>query len=179
MSQEHLLPSSSAPQEKALAGAIGRLSAVPVRIGDLWNPDKCPVEFLPWLGWAVSVDEWSDDWSESQQRAAIKSSLAVHRIKGTVAAVKAVLAPYGATVALTEWWQKTPKGEPHTFDIDVVVSGDGAASASFLDSLKRSIDKVKPVRSHYDLTTGVKFTHAMGLAGTVRSLQFQTFSMEE
>ena len=172
-----LLPSNATEYELALEQATARISDIQVPISDLWSASDCPASLLPWLAWALSVDEWSEDFDESQQRVAIENSLQVHTLKGTVKAVKDALKPYGATVVLTEWWEKTPQGEPYSFDIDVVVSGGGAENTDFLDSLKRSIDQVKPVRSYYSLITGVQFTHTMGLAGAMSSVQFQTFEM--
>ena len=64
-----LLPPSATKQERALALATSRVSDVPLPIRTLWNPDTCPLELLPWLAWALSVDTWDPNWSESIKRA--------------------------------------------------------------------------------------------------------------
>ena len=38
--------------------------------------ENCPADVLPWLGWALSVDDWDQDWSEQQKRSAIAASSA-------------------------------------------------------------------------------------------------------
>ena len=51
-----LLPANATPLERALAETTARLSDVAVPIRDLWSPENCPTELLPWLAWALSVD---------------------------------------------------------------------------------------------------------------------------
>ena len=62
---------------------------------DVTDPDTCPVEALPFLAWAVSVDEWPVGATVSDKRAIIKASIAVHRSKGTQQSIKEVLAAAG------------------------------------------------------------------------------------
>ena len=91
-----LLPPNASALERAVEGAIrARLEAVPVPLATLWNPDTCPVALLPWLAWALSIDEWDDTWIEAQQRAVIRESYAVHALKGTVHSIKAMLRAAG------------------------------------------------------------------------------------
>lgn len=92
---ESLLPQNATPFEVAAEGASSRLSDVPVPVRDVWNANTCPVDLLPWLAWALAVGEWDSGWPEATKRAVIKSSTAVHRIKGTVASVKRALAAAG------------------------------------------------------------------------------------
>lgn len=88
---ESLLPSSASQFEVDLSESIARIGDVPVNISDLWNPDLCPLNFLPWLAWSLSVDWWDDAWSEEIKRKVVKSSIAIHRHKGTPWAVKEYL----------------------------------------------------------------------------------------
>jgi phage tail P2-like protein len=60
----NLLPPNATASEIALDDSTARLSVV-VDIEKLWNVATCPVALLPWLAWALSVDEWKDDWSET------------------------------------------------------------------------------------------------------------------
>lgn len=86
-----LLPLNSTEFERALAGAMSRISEIPSPLRDLWRPDTCPVDFLPWLAWALSVDEWDPSWSEERKRAQVADSLKLHMKKGTPWAVKTAL----------------------------------------------------------------------------------------
>lgn len=124
----------------------------PDPIRPLWNPATCPLDLLPWLAWAFSVDVWNSNWSEEVKRAVVATSIETHRKKGTVGAVKGALAALGAGSALVEWWQKSPTGTPHTFTINLV-SGD--SSLEMQDAMAAAIDRTKPLRSHYDIVYGV------------------------
>jgi len=47
------------------------------------------------LAWAHSLDEWDESWPEETKRAAVQSSISVHRKKGTLGAVRRALAAAG------------------------------------------------------------------------------------
>ncbi|MDT9105875.1 phage tail protein I, partial [Escherichia coli] len=110
-----LLPNNATPLEAALAEAIARISDVPTPARDVWNPDTCQANLLPWLAWAFSVDEWDADWSEAQKRAAIKAAVPVQRYKGTIGAVREALAALGFGVQVQEWFNQLPAGAPYTY----------------------------------------------------------------
>lgn len=90
-----LLPPNANAQEQALDDSLARLGSVPVDIARLWNPATCPLALLPWLGWALSCDEWDESWTEAQKRAAVAASYDVHSHKGTPHAVKSSLQALG------------------------------------------------------------------------------------
>lgn len=52
MSDSRLLPTGSSPLEVAAAKACAEIEKTPVSIRELWNPDTCPANLLPWLAWA-------------------------------------------------------------------------------------------------------------------------------
>lgn len=79
----------------ALDLATSRLGNLPVQVDTLWDVDRCPVRVLPWLAWAVSVEEWNANWSEEKKRAALRENMRVHQHKGTKAAVLHVLSAAG------------------------------------------------------------------------------------
>jgi phage tail P2-like protein len=63
---------------------------------------------LPFLAWAFSVEEWGSDWSQETKRETIANSVLVHRLKGTLAAVRFALASAGygdATVIERFGWE--------------------------------------------------------------------------
>ena len=90
-----LLPPNRTPLERALDRTTARLGAVPVPIKDLWNPWRCPKALLPWLAWALSVDEWDSAWPEARKREAIEASIELHRYKGSVWSVREALRRIG------------------------------------------------------------------------------------
>lgn len=96
-----LLPPNTTALERAAAIATA-FSVSPEPIATLWDPDRCPAAFLPWLAWALHVDNWDDTASEAQQREAIKLSVLLHRKKGTPWAVKRALATLGLEIDLID-----------------------------------------------------------------------------
>ena len=86
-----LLPDNATALEKNIEQVTAGMTDLPVPIRDLWNPDTCPTHLLPWLAWALDVEQWKSDWSEPVQRTAIKASWGVHNTMGTKAAVRNTL----------------------------------------------------------------------------------------
>ncbi|WP_107497436.1 phage tail protein I [Thalassobius sp. I31.1] len=91
-----ILPSNHARTRRALEQVMAEHKAdLHVPLTQLWNPDTCPAHLLPWLAWALSVDFWDSGWSEDSKRAAIRESIAIHRIKGTLASIRRALKAAG------------------------------------------------------------------------------------
>ncbi len=95
MSDSRLLPVGSSPLEVAAAKACAEITRVPVPLRTLWNPATCPVNLLPYLAWALSVDRWDERWSETTKRSVITASFYVHKHKGTISALRRVVEPLG------------------------------------------------------------------------------------
>jgi phage tail P2-like protein len=89
------LPAEAGRAEKALAQGVIGAFGFDIPNPHLWNPATCPAALLPWLAWALSVDEWDDAWTEATKRAVIAASVEVHRRKGTVGSIKKALAAAG------------------------------------------------------------------------------------
>lgn len=142
-----LLPPSATAQERALSEATARLSDVPLLVRESWNPQTCPVSLLPWLAWALSVDEWDTTWTEQEKRDVIESSLMIHRHKGTIGAVRRALTPLGYLIDVVEWWETTPKGDPYTFSI-VMGTGSKPVTAELYEKAERIVLTYKNLRSH-------------------------------
>ena len=91
-----LLPPNSTALERAVDRSVAvRHAALPMLIPGLWNADTCPAALLPYLAWAVSVDEWDEGWSVAKKRAAIRESPEIHRRKGTLSAIRRALTALG------------------------------------------------------------------------------------
>lgn len=146
MNKTTLLPPNATDLERALDLASASLGEIPVQVREVWNPDTCPAELLPWLAWAFSVDEWQDDWTESERREVIKSSLYVHKKKGTLAALKRAVAPLGYIIRVIEWFEESPQGVPYTFRLEVAVTDKGV-NETIYQQLERLIQTYKNVRS--------------------------------
>ncbi|MGA0615949.1 phage tail protein I [Paracoccus sp. KR1-242] len=90
-----IMPPHSGPAEKALVDGVVAGFDFDIRVGDVWNPQRAPAVILPWLAWALSVDDWDENWTDERKRAVIAASVNVHRHKGTVSSIRAALAAMG------------------------------------------------------------------------------------
>lgn len=161
-----LLPFNATSYEYALESVTKRATLLPVDIAAVWDPIACPAELLPWLAWALSVDTWDSDWPEATKRALIANSVQIHRTKGTVSAIERVMDALGVAAELHEWFDYG--GVPHTFRLTAWANANLVPDAEVIlnpvlyRTLQRSIDNVKPVRSHYDFRIGAKFGAGFG-----------------
>ena len=175
MNKSLLPPNASALERSVEAAQAGRVDAIPVaELQRVWDVDNCPERLLPWLAWAMSVDEWDYRWPVEVRREVIRSSIDVHKRKGTAGAVKRVLGALGVRVDLVEWFEND--GKPFTFELtakanQALTGGDVVLSPDFYRTLQRSVDAVKPVRSHYTLRVGVEFNQALQLGGAIAGAQ--------
>jgi len=167
-----ILPPNATELERNIEQlATGAIEQLPVPIRDLWNPDKCPVALLPWLAWALDVEQWQSDWPEATQRAAIKASIDVHNHMGTVASVKQALAALGASIKLTEWHQTG--GAPHTFDLtawantNLAPAGRPVLDAALYNTLLAAVNEAKPARSHFTFRVGARFSGGVAMGATM------------
>lgn len=164
-----LLPPASTDLEKALEQVAQGILDIPTPIRSVWSPDDCPIGLLPWLAWGLSLDNWSSDWSEGIKRARVRNAIPIARRKGTAESVRAVVASFGGSVAIREWWQQEPKGVPHSFNLILNLEQEGApASAAFVDQVIAEVRRAKPVRSHFTFTQGVSARANVGLIAVAR-----------
>jgi len=179
MSDDTLLPSNATPHELAMESATSRLAVVPVTIRDLWNPRTCPVDLLPYLAWSLSLDAWKPYWSEAIKRQRIRDAIAIQRKKGTAQAVRSAVSAFGSSVTLREWWQTSPKGTPHTFDVKLTLGANAPGDSGFQADIINEINRTKPVRSHFTLTAGLSATGGIGLQAVARTLTYKRLTLTE
>lgn len=140
-----LLPPGSSSLERRAAQACAGISDLNVPLRDLWNPARCPVKFLPYLAWAFSVDRWDEKWTETEKRKAVTDAFYIHRRKGTIAAIRRVVAPLGYLIEVHEWWDF---GDPAgTFRLVIGVLDQGITEEMYLE-LERVINDARPVSRH-------------------------------
>lgn len=169
-----LLPYNATPLQRVMAdAALDLLGAAPAYIDDLanlWNPATCRIDLLPYLAWALGVDEWDPDWDEATQRTIVAEAHAVHAIKGTPAAVKRVLslAGYG-DATITEHRRAFYNGEAY-FDggvdqsdvwycFDVSLNTSEMPDSDRVTRIVSSINRVKPVRARLRRLTRTLHMH--------------------
>lgn len=112
------------------------------------NPDQCPEHILPWLAWAMSVDVWNNNWSVATKRSVIRQSVQVHKLKGTIGALKRALVAFGfANIRVEEWFEYN--GPPFTFRVYAQLFEDGH-SLTELGLVFTTIMQTKNLRSHLE-----------------------------
>jgi len=176
-----LLPPNSTSLERTMEAVTLRLTDVRVPLRTLWNATTISGELLPWLAWSVGLDSWKTYWPDSVKRARTAQAIDIARRKGTAKAVRDVAAAFGAFVTIVEWWQKTPRGIPHTFDVIVTVSGQGGteASAAYVEDIIAEITRTKPARSHFVVTQGLHVLGGIGLVCAVRAQSYAHMKFED
>lgn len=164
-----LLPPNATAAERAIVDAI--VASIPVPLRDLWDADACPADLLPWLAWAQSIDAWKDYWPDHVKRALVRNAIAIQRMKGTSQSVRQVVESFGGQVVLREWWEQSPTGIPHTFDMTLTLAGEGGteATAQFVDDVIAEVVRAKPVRSHFTFTQGLQASGQVGVLAAARA----------
>ena len=148
-----LLPPNSTQVELAIdAASAARLTALQAGVRRRWNPHTCPTAWLGVLAWALSVDTWRSEWSETTKRAVIAASPRVHRLKGTVAAVRAAVEAFGVPARVIEWFSLEGQAAglaPYTAVVETLLTEVSAEpGAALLDDLLASAKAAAPARVH-------------------------------
>ena len=157
-----LLPPSSTAWMRSTEAATARLSGITVAIRTLWTPTACPVDLLPYLAWALSVDRWDKDWPAERKIAVIQRSYWLHRRKGTRAAVRRVIEDMGFSATFAEWFEVGD--QPGTFRLEVDVNEVGLTPKT-LDELNRLVADAKPVSRHLSRMTISASSRGIAWAG--------------
>jgi phage tail P2-like protein len=164
-----LLPSNATSAERAVSEAVAaRIDAITTPLRELWNPVTCRADLLPWLAWALSVDDWDTGWPDDVKRDSIAESIEFHRHKGTPWAVKRSLIRLGfENVEILEGTNQRYNGSiaydgtdtygndygPYEFAVLLnaakAVSGGttGTLTAELIAEINRRIDVAKNERS--------------------------------
>lgn len=88
---DQLMPAHTQPAERAMVRGLVSAFSFPVPITSVWDPATAPAAVLPFLAWALSVDEWDPLWTIERQREIIAASIDIHRHKGTLMAIEMML----------------------------------------------------------------------------------------
>ena len=143
-------------------------------IAKLHDPEKCPVEFLPWLAYAERVSNWDDSLPEQQKRQQIISARAVNKLKGTDKGLQDALDALGVKIEIIHWHQMTPPGQRGTMDLKIKVSEnfnpDGAKMIDqrMVDLIEQTVKIHKRFSIHHVISLGVSFVMDLKLAFTAQ-----------
>lgn len=142
-----LLPPNSTQFERNLIGVCSQNTVLPVNIKSIAKIDDVPDQFLSFLAWQYSVDSWDNSWQPSLKRERIKKAFSQHRVKGTRAAVRNVLAQFGYQCTFTEWFDMQPQGEAGTFKLELDLNGTELTEETYIE-VNRLVKDAKPASRH-------------------------------
>ncbi len=145
---QSLLPPNASTLLRDLESVFGDSFDLPTLNRYVVNPDLTPAHILPWLAWALSVDDWSDSWPEQIRRNVIKASVEVHRKKGTIGALKKALQAFNyENVKVEEWFEYG--ADPYFFRVFFDVKEPGF-DINILPQVQKVIENTKNARSHLE-----------------------------
>ena len=146
-----LLPPNSTLLERNLAEVCkDAFQLASIRV--IKNIDEVPTQFLPFIAYQKSVDYWDDNWQDALKRQVIKSSRDQHKIKGTTAAIKRALEPFGYEVKLIEWFQVEPNLIPGTFNLELDLIGKSLTDDVY-NEINRLVAEAKSAARHLKTLT--------------------------
>jgi len=177
-----LLPINASQLLKDLESSSLKATSLEALNRYVTNPDLAPDNILPWLAWAVSVDDWSDNWPKVIKREMIKNSISLHQIKGTKRAIQKALEIIGVAGEIALWWELNPRMTPHSFNITAYLNdniNEGADVIIGLDTQQKLInliENVKPARSHFNFKLGARFESQISYGVSSKIKQFVSLS---
>lgn len=140
-----LPPNASELERKITQVGKGAFALPSIRV--IKDIDHVPSQFLPFIAWQKSVDYWDENWQEALKRKVIKESRDLHRLKGTPAAIKKALEPFGYEVTLIEWFNAEPNLVPGTFNLELNVIGKSLNVETYSE-INRLVSESKAASRH-------------------------------
>lgn len=123
------------------------------------------------IQWDASV--WRENWQINIKRNVLNNIITEKRKRGTLGAVKAAIDAIGHFSSITEWWEETPRGTPHTFKVTAnLPSYEGILDSELQEDLIALINDAKPVRSHYEFILSTDYSGQIGFVGIGRKLVY-------
>lgn len=123
MTERTLLPANSSLLEQGLDLALGKLvERITPPFPELMDPQRTPVDFLPYLAADRGVQEWNAAASEEEKRLTVALSWSIQRQAGTDKALKYAVESMGFTPNITPWYAAVPVGEPYSFDVQAIIT---------------------------------------------------------
>lgn len=143
------------------------IPSIYLRLGELTS------EQLDHMAAAWDASVWRQSWPLQIKRSVLNNVILEKRKRGTLGAVKKAIETIASFTSLTEWWQETPKGTPHTFKVIASLNNyDGVLESDLQEDLFGLINDAKPVRSHYDFILQKRYSGEIGAIGLYRKLAY-------
>lgn len=155
-----LLPPNATELELNIERTIAGRLDIPITLQNNRNADLVESQLLPYLAKDLSVDYWQDGWDDGKKRSAIKSSTAMHQVKGTLYALKRAIEQITQDYQIVEWFFKPTlpltlpatlyegTNVPNSVEIHLSVTN----SAETTKEIKAAIDNAKPLHVSTTIT---------------------------
>lgn len=142
--------------------------------------DELDGNVLDHLAWQFNSKVYRDTWPVELKRSVVKSIITIKSKNGTRSAVERSLAVLGSAATIREWFEMTPRGRPHSFDITVSVNNAlGQTTQEVLESIRLNINDTKSARSTYTLSLALQAQGDVGVAGTARAVAYARLDLRE
>jgi phage tail P2-like protein len=113
-----LLPANRSPLETALdLGFAKLLERIDPPFPELMDPQRTPVEFLPYLAADRGVSEWSPTAPEAEKRLTVALAWPTKRQAGTRKALENAVKGLQLTPEVKAWFEQMPPGPPYSFTV--------------------------------------------------------------
>lgn len=151
-SLQRTLPSSIADDKnvknivKAIEPELRKINAFAELILLLPRLDELSEDIVDVLAWQYHVDFYDYEADVSIKRNLVRNALAWHKIKGTPAAVEAVVGTVFTSGRVFEWWEYD--AEPYHFEVRLIE--EPCPNPSVIEKLIRAIQETKNTRSWCD-----------------------------
>lgn len=163
------------PVQVSLFKIIWAIKCFDLNILRVYDFDNVDNRAIPVLIEQLSCEEFiTPNMIEPQYRELLKSSIELHRRKGTEWSVIKALEISGAFAHIREWWQNPNLNgvKPHTFE--VIFYGDendpiNMSDPEWWDRLLKLVESSKPVRSAFNMAQGIRTVIDLGTGGALRS----------
>lgn len=143
------------------------IPSIYLRLGELTS------EQLDHMAAAWDASVWRQSWPINIKHSVLNNVILEKKKRGTLGAVKKAIETIGSYTSITEWWQETPKGTPHTFKVIASLNNyEGVLESDLQEDLFGLIDDAKPVRSHYEFILQKRFSGQIGAIGLYRKLAY-------
>lgn len=138
-----------------------------------FNLDDLSSEQLDHLAYSWDAPIWRQTWPMEMKRTVLKNVIQDKRKRGTLGAVKAAVESLSYVTEITEWWQTTPKGTPHTFTATVQLEQySGVLESELQEDVIALINDAKPVRSHFTFVLHVAYGGKINACSVARNLTY-------
>lgn len=171
--KKSLLPINHSVFERSLELTSSRIDNIPTPIRDVWNPQTCPLELLPWLAWAYSIDSWKDYWPESVKRSILEKAIEVSKRKGTRQSLLDVVSSFGIEMNIDE---TSTTLAPFQFNVEIDINTVGAQDNEFTRDVVNELSRTKRSSSYFELQQKIKLKSEITLIGRVRVSRLIRFS---